>query len=230
MWPQYQPLASSAATALSPCFEQRGHIVDLVADPLAVVGPIGGQHVIADALAVDVDFVEAQGGDIEPGRGNRLAGGERLAEDGHGTVARFEEGLSSLPFDLGCGFAGASLAAIHWADQSPGFKRPISQRAGLLQSLGVAIAVPCPDLPVAGLPRAERLARIDDMCSLVRSDFAAVPKVARSCGQQGGRRGHQHLIRRLPLAALGGFDAPNSAAAQSHRCPAGLAGTRNADR
>ena len=84
MWPLYQPLPKQGGQGVVALLEQRGHVVDLVADPLAIVGPVGGQHVVAHALAVDAHLVEPQRRCIQPGRSNRLAAqGKRLAEDGN---------------------------------------------------------------------------------------------------------------------------------------------------
>ena len=66
-------VAQEGGQGVVALLEQRGHVVDLVADPLAIIGPVGGKHVVADALAVDAQLVKPQRRCIQPGRSHRLA-------------------------------------------------------------------------------------------------------------------------------------------------------------
>src|SRR5262245_22301627 len=63
----------------------------------------------------------------------------------------------------------------------------------------LAILVPHPDLPVARLVRAERLAGIDDRGCLVALDATAIPEVALVAGQRISITGDDHVIGRLLL-------------------------------
>ena len=130
MWPQYQPLPSRAARAFSPGLQQPAHVVDLVADALAIVGPVGGQHVVADAVAVDAQLVEPQRGGVEPRLGDRLVG--QLA-----------------PLCGGSAIARAPMVAII----AP---RPLADRRDLGGGLPAAIVEfhfgPTVGRPVGGLP------------------------------------------------------------------------------
>ena len=65
--------------------EQRGHVVGLVRDALRVVGPARGEHRVADPLPVEPRLVQAERGDVQPGRGDRPAHGERPAQVRGGT-------------------------------------------------------------------------------------------------------------------------------------------------
>ena len=78
-------------------------------------------------------------------------------------------------------------------------------------SRGPVVAVPRAHLPIDPLARAQRLAAIDHVDRLARGHFAAVPQIGFAFGQQvrAGRR--EHLVSRLPLAALGGLQQPAQA-------------------
>ena len=60
--------------------QQVGDVEGLVAQPVVVAAPTGGQHVVADPGAVEFDLVEAVGGGVEAGRGDRRAQGEPAAQ------------------------------------------------------------------------------------------------------------------------------------------------------
>ena len=60
--------------------QERGHVVGLVADTEVIVGPLGSEDVIADALAVEARLVEPQRGDVQRGRADRRVDGERPAQ------------------------------------------------------------------------------------------------------------------------------------------------------
>ena len=63
--------------------QQTAHVVDLVADALVIIGPVGGHHVVADAAAVDPQLIEPQRGGIEPRLGDGPVGKRhRLTQDG----------------------------------------------------------------------------------------------------------------------------------------------------
>ncbi len=108
MCPQYQPLAISPARAFSPVLHQRGHVVGLIAHALAIIGPVGRQHVIADTPAVEMQFVQPQRGDVNRGAPHRLVnrkGLSQIAQGGRVPVQR--QGLvlagshmKRLPADL----------------------------------------------------------------------------------------------------------------------------------
>lgn len=74
--------------------QRRRHIVRLIAEAVAVARPPGGEHVVTDAFAVDLELVDAVGGRVDPrsddaigqgafcdhrthqvGRAGRIAGG-----------------------------------------------------------------------------------------------------------------------------------------------------------
>ena len=52
--------------------QEIGDVVRLVLDVLVVVGPLGGELMVADASAVDVQLVEAEGGDVDDGALSRV--------------------------------------------------------------------------------------------------------------------------------------------------------------
>jgi hypothetical protein len=68
--------------------EEGGDVIGAVAQPVGVDGPAGGESLIADAGTVDLRFVQAVRGDVEPGTLDRLVvGSEVLAHPG-GTAFR----------------------------------------------------------------------------------------------------------------------------------------------
>ena len=78
--------------------ELRGDIVGEVFEAVAVVGPAGGEVVVADARAVDVRFEEAAGGDVEAGfeRGGRETEGFAEMDGGAGGGSGGERAVDPL--------------------------------------------------------------------------------------------------------------------------------------
>jgi hypothetical protein len=70
-------------------------------------------------------------------------------------------------------------------------------------SRDLAILVPNADSPPTPLPRYERLAGVDDVEGLVRSDLARVPEVTVAGAQGMFRRRHENLEGHLFQAATG---------------------------
>ena len=58
------PVAEQRRDDVVAGVEQRGDIVRLVLRARMVVGELGREHVVADTLAVDANFVHAQSGSI----------------------------------------------------------------------------------------------------------------------------------------------------------------------
>jgi len=73
--------------AIGPLFEQRGNVVAVIHYPVAIVGPAGIEIVVAHALAVDVEFVDAPGSYIETGRFYRFGKLQALAQHGGGNMS-----------------------------------------------------------------------------------------------------------------------------------------------
>jgi hypothetical protein len=62
---------------VAPRPQQRRHVVRLILDPRTVLGVAGGEFGVADAGAVQERFVQAEGGDVQPGLGERRNVDER---------------------------------------------------------------------------------------------------------------------------------------------------------
>src|SRR5207244_6949733 len=60
--------------------QERGDVIRLVLQPAAVRGPAGREELVADALAVQIDLVEAEAGDVET-RGAHAAGNRNGAPE-----------------------------------------------------------------------------------------------------------------------------------------------------
>ncbi len=67
IWPAYQPLARSCADGVVAGLNEGGDVVGLVADAFVDSRSNRGRGLVADALAVDGDFVESECGGVEGG-------------------------------------------------------------------------------------------------------------------------------------------------------------------
>ena len=78
-----------APMAFSPVAQQRGDVVGLVAQPVAVAGPAGREHVVADARAVELELVDAERGHVQPRPLTGRRAPRTRAEVGSRLVERF---------------------------------------------------------------------------------------------------------------------------------------------
>ncbi len=77
-------IAENGAEGVRPRTEEAGYIIYLVLDVLEIMGPTGGEEVVADFGSVQASLVQADGGGIQAGRGNRLGKVELGAQEGRG--------------------------------------------------------------------------------------------------------------------------------------------------
>ena len=69
-------IGQQRADGIAAGLQHPGDVIRLIAHALAVVGPIGGENMISHALAVDVNFIEAQRRHIEHRFRDGLLGGK----------------------------------------------------------------------------------------------------------------------------------------------------------
>ena len=75
-------VAENRADGVLAGLEELRHVVGLIVDPLAEIGPARRQFILADAPAVEVQLVAAQGRDVDLGMLDRLRDLEGLAKVG----------------------------------------------------------------------------------------------------------------------------------------------------
>jgi hypothetical protein len=73
-------VAEEGAGGVGARAEEDRDIVGLVLHALLVLGPAGGEDIVADAVAVEMKLIEAEGGGVEAGRGDFPADVEDRAE------------------------------------------------------------------------------------------------------------------------------------------------------
>src|SRR2546428_3230532 len=102
------PIAQHCADRIVARSHERGDVIRLVLQPPAVRGPAGREQLVADALAVEIDLVEAEAGDVETrgthaigdakgapqqrrGRWKAIRGGRRWSDPLRGPVRRLQQ-------------------------------------------------------------------------------------------------------------------------------------------
>ena len=183
--------------------EQPGHVVRGVLDPLAVVGPAGGQHRVPDARAVDVQLDDPASGGVEHGAADRGARVERASQVGS-RAAALEHDVGG-PLGLAARHGDARVLGVVARDP---VRAPLAQRGAKARRLAPrrlgAVLVPYLHTPPAVRRRRQRAPRVHDVDGARRLDAAAVPE-----GRLAVRaRRHDDAVRRLALRALGGLERP----------------------
>ena len=162
-----------------------GHVVHLVADALAVVGPARRELLVTDAASPDRDLVEPESGHVEAGARHQPLDVELASQRGHrrGGGRRASQRCG----DPGCrpvfSLEKAHLEARRLA---PGRRRPV--------------AVEAAHLPPRALARCERLARVRNLRVRGGVDAARVPEVGALRVEASRVRRHEHLTRALDRA------------------------------
>jgi hypothetical protein len=75
------PIAEHRTDGVGAGPEQRRDVVGLVLQPAAVRCPAGCEELVADALSVEIDLVEAEGGDVETGGAHAVGNAERATQE-----------------------------------------------------------------------------------------------------------------------------------------------------
>jgi hypothetical protein len=212
--PSVKVLTDDAQAAAEPTVAENGgqgvdalphlrrDVVGAVIDPFVVIRPTGDQKIVADLPPVQPRLDDALAGHVQHGAPERLAQREVLAEVRAGKVVVLAVVRDHRPGVVPADPLG--LPRLRVEDSH----RPLRRRD---PGLRLTAAVPDPHLPQAPLVRAKRFPLIVDLRRAVRGDFAAVPQVSLIPRELLRRRGHQNLIRRLPLAPLVGLDRPAQA-------------------
>ena len=174
--------------------QQVGHIVGVVVDALAVVGPAGREVIAARLPPVQAQFVDSLGAGIGHGTPHGLADGERRAEIPRRRKhqPRRVGGRPDTPRDPP---HGLPVAVLQQAHAPPGRGTPRRR---------FPVAVPHLHFPVAHLPRAQRASGVDDAAGGVRRDPSRIPQVAFPAGERLFGRSHEDAVGTLHarLAAL----------------------------
>ena len=205
--------------------DHSGHVVSHVKRPLVKIGPSRIEHMVADPASVQISLIIAQSADIQIGRDDLPSDGEFLAHQrrrivaGRGVLvqgpdrpARADEprpGVRLPVLDVAALMLGPLVPPrllVAGGDPfgpAPVFlaERPHAPAGRLAPATRAIVGIPYPHFPVALGKARERLSAVFDLNAAARGRFPAVPQVALSAGEQLGRRGDQHPVSRLAVAA-----------------------------
>ena len=201
------PVAQDRRQRVGALAEQLRHVVRGVLDPPAVVGPAGRQHGVADACAVDLQLDDAASGRVQHRPARVSAHAEPAAQVG-GRVAALQHDVGG---DLGLGARHGDARVLGAVAPDP-FRAPARQAGAEARRCapGRRHAVLVPDLhaPPAVRRRRQRAAGVHDVDRGGGLDAAAVPQTGAGGLELARIEGDHHVIRRLSLRALGGFERP----------------------
>ncbi len=178
-------VAEDGAGGVGPRAHQAGHVVSLILHPLGVVGPAGGEDVVADAPAVEVEFIEAERRGIEAGADDFFAHRESRAEIRAGRARLKASGESRAD----------PRAAPVAAGEQAGFPEGVRAFAAAVS------LVPRLDPPPGAFPRNEGTPAVGDLSCRVGLDPAAVPQVGRPAAPRGDADAVGGLTRAAPAVS-----------------------------